>query len=270
MTPSDRTLRLQRPLVVFDLETTGLDPVQDRIVEIACVTLLPDGTRQEWCRRVNPGRPIEPAATAVHGIRDADVAGEPRFEAIAPEAHARFAGADLAGFNVLGFDLALLTNEFRRAGLPFPAEGTAIVDAMKIFQQRERRDLAAAVALYCGRPHKGAHGALADTLATADVLLGQLRHYGDLPTDVPALHAVCVGSDAIDSQGKLVWQQGEAAFTFGKLRGRTLRAAIAQDRSYIQWMLTANFPEELQGILRQALEGRFPQRAGGPALSAEA
>ncbi len=270
MPPADRTLRLARPLVVFDLETTGLDPAQDRIVEIACVTLLPDGSRQDWCRRVNPGRPIDPAATAVHGIRDEDVAAEPDFEQLAKQVQARFAGADIAGFNVLGFDLALLANEFRRAGLPFPAEGTAIVDALKIFQQRERRDLSAAVALYCGREHKGAHGALADAAATADVLLGQLRHYADLPTDVPALHAVCVGSDAVDKQGKLMWLQGEASFTFGKHKGRTLRAAIAQDRSYIQWMLKGDFPAELQGILREALDGRFPQRTGRAGLSAEA
>jgi len=259
--PADRPLVLQRPLVVFDLETTGLDAAQDRIVEIACVTLHPDGRRESWCRRVNPGRPIDPAATAVHGITDADVAGELPFPLLAEEIHVRFQGVDLGGFNVLGFDILMLAAEFRRAGLSFPPADARIVDCQRIFHQLERRNLTAAVALYCGRPHAGAHGALADTEATADVLLGQLRHYPDLPTDVPALHAFCVGAQAIDNQGKLVWQQGEAAFTFGKHRGRTLRAAIAQDRSYIQWMLKGEFPTEVQDILRAALDGRFPQRA---------
>jgi len=258
-----RSLKLVRPLVVFDLETTGLDVEQDRIVEIATVTLHPDGSRASWARRVNPGRAIPAGATAVHGIRDVDVRDAPPFARLAPELLARLAGADLSGFNVLGFDLPFLAREFGRAGHAFPADGTRVVDALAVYRLRERRDLTAAVAFYCGREHAGAHGALADSEAAADVLLAQVLRYPDLPADVAALQDACRPSGALDFQGKFVWREGEAVFTFGKHANKPLRQVAARDASYLEWMISSgSFLPDAKAIARDALAGRMPRLPG--------
>ena len=148
-----RHLQLERPLAVLDTETTGVDPLTDRIVELAVVRLDPDGAARRYRRLVDPGVPIPPAATAVHGIADADVAGRPRFAAIADRLARRLDGCDLAGFNLRRFDLPLLAAEFARAGVAFDPADRAVVDAQQIYHAREPRDLAAAVRFYCGREH---------------------------------------------------------------------------------------------------------------------
>ncbi len=255
---AERHLKLERPLVVFDLETTGQFPNDDRIIEISCVKLRPDGRRETLTRRVNPGRPIAADATRVHGIRDADVAAEPRFEQLAPEIHAFLEGCDLAGFNLLSFDLPLLRAEFERAGRAFPAEGTRAVDAYSIFVQREQRSLSAALQFYCGRAHDGAHGAEADALATADVLLAQIARYADLPTDVAGLHDLCVDNRYVDPARKFAWRDGEAVMNFSKLKGRTLRSVAKDERSFLEWMLKGDFAPESKAVAREALAGRFP------------
>ena len=155
-------LTLERPLVVFDTETTGTNSRSDRIVEIACVKVHPDGSREQWVRRFNPGIPIPPTSTAIHGITDADVASEPRFRDGAAELAAFLQGCDLAGYNIVGFDLPVLRAEFLRAGVAFEVSQRRIVDAQRIFFSREPRHLSAAARFYCQSEHEGAHGALAD------------------------------------------------------------------------------------------------------------
>jgi len=145
-----RNIQLDRPLAVIDLETTGTDPKLDRIIEISALKLLPDDGHDHRTRRVNPGVPIPPEATAVHGISDDDVADCPAFRAIAPGLARFLDGCDLAGFNILNFDLRLLAAEFNRVGLVFPVAGRRIIDACRIFHQREPRDLTAAMKFYCG------------------------------------------------------------------------------------------------------------------------
>jgi len=258
---SARSLRLARPLLVFDLETTGTSVADDRIVELAVVRLLPDGSRQSRAWRMNPGMPIPPAATAVHGLCDADVAGCPRFAELAEELAAVFEGCDLAGFNCERFDIPLLRAEFARTGRSFPAPDVAVVDAFGIFVKREPRDLGAAVRTFLGREHVGAHGAAADAEATADVLAAQLQRYADLPLTVPELHAALRDERYVDPDRKLRWQDDEAVFAFGKHDGRPLRMVAREHPDYLEFILSKDFPPALREIVREAQLGRFPRRA---------
>lgn len=267
-------LALTRPLAFLDLETTGVDPRNDRIVEISLMKVFPsaaDGTTPEpvvRTRRVNPGMPIPPGATAVHHITDDDVAGEPHFEQLAKSLFDLLADCDFAGFGVRRFDLPLLAAEFRRAGLAFDVATRHVVDGKDIFHLKEPRTLAAAYALYCGGQLESAHSAEADMIASRDVIVAQLERYDDLPHAVEALARVgapAADPDAVDAEGKLKWIAGEACLNFGKSRGRSLRE-LSQDpdgRGLLQWILGKDFSPEVKGIVRAALDGRFPVRGGG-------
>ncbi len=258
--PTTPRLRLSRPIISFDTETTGLDIANDRIVEICCVKLHTDGRREVRTQRLNPGRPIAPQATAVHGITDADVAASPRFEQAAADLHAFFAGCDLTGFNIEHFDLPLLTNEFGRTGRTFPAADTKVIDSFRIFTMREPRDLSAALRFYCSRELTAAHQAEADAVAAADVLLAQIDRYNDLPEDVEGLHAVCRPADWLDGQGKIIWVDDEACISFGKNKGKSLRMLVESDPSYLQWICRGNFAPDTIELVRNALKGNFPSR----------
>lgn len=262
-----RALQLSRPLVAFDLETTGLDIDRDRIVELSFIKVFPDGARETRTRRLDPGMPIPPAATAVHGISDADVAGCPHFAQVAKNLHEWLRGCDLTGYNIERFDLRLIAAEFKRVGIAFPDEGTCIVDAYTIFARKESRDLAAALRFFCDRELVGAHSAQADTEASLDVLLGQLSRYDDLPSDVAALHAWCHPRDPswVDATGKLVWDaDGQAAIGFGKHKGRTLHDMVTRDPGYLRWMLGSDFPSDVKDLLSAALRGDYPVRPAEP------
>ena len=254
-------LELSRPIVFFDLETTGTDPQSDRIVEIAALKIHPDGTRDSRTHRVNPGRPIPPDASAVHGIRDEDVRDAEPFGRIAPGFLDWIGDADLAGFNVHRFDLVLLERELRGCGLDLGLAQRRVIDAMTIFHRKERRDLTAAVRFYLGRDHEGAHSAEADVEATAAVLEAQLGRYEDLPRTVDELDVVSrsrVG--AVDRSGKFVWKSTEAVFTFGKHQGKTLQQVATAAPDYLEWILSSDFPEDAKDLVRRALGGEFPAR----------
>jgi len=268
---ASRRLVLTRPLVFFDLETTGVDALNDRIVEVSLLKMFPpgpDGTAPEpivRTRRVNPGMPIPPGATAVHGITDADVAAEPPFEKIARSLFDLLQDCDFAGFGVRKFDLPLLSAEFTRAGLAFDYRTRHCIDGKDIFHSRERRDLTAAYALYCGGELKSAHSAEADMLASRDVILGQLERYDDLPTDVAGLATVgapAADPDAYDGEGKLKWIGDEVVINFGKSRGKALRALAASEdgRGLLNWILQKDFGADVKTAVRNALAGRFPTR----------
>ena len=182
-----KNIRLERPLVVFDLETTGKRVQTDRIVEISLLKLLPDGTNQIKTRRLNPGIPIPAEATAIHGITDADVANENSFRQIARSLVAYLEGCDLCGYNIWIFDLRMLVNEFKRAEVPFSVAGRHIIDPCRIFHKREPRDLRTALRFYCRMEHEGAHGAAADVLTALLVLDSQVERYEDLPLTVVEL-----------------------------------------------------------------------------------
>ena len=265
-----KNLKLERPLAIFDLETTGLRPEQDRIVEICVLLVRPDGSEEVFTRRVNPGVPIPAGASAVHGITDEDVAGEPAFGEIAPGLLEVLQGADLAGFNIIGYDLPLLEAELERIDMPFSRDGRRLVDAQRIYHQRERRTLAAAVKFYTGKEHVGAHGAEADVRATLDVLDAQVAHYDDLPSDAEGLARACVPESWVDDQGKIRWVDGDATFEIGKHRGVTLRRVVQEDPSYLRWMVDkSDFPADTRRVVAAALQGRFPERPGTSAPQAE-
>lgn len=249
------TLALDRPVVVFDTETTGVNPRSDRIVEIACVKISPDGRREEWVRRVNPGVPIPPASTAIHGIRDEDVKGLPPFREVARELAEFLEGCDLAGYNISGFDLPALRIEFLRAGVAFDVAGRRLLDAQRIFFVREPRHLSAAARFYCQAEHDGAHGALADAEMTLRVLEGQLARYPDIPRSVSQLHELfCAGLDQdLDPEGRFRLVHGEPTVNFGKNRGRSLREMSREEPGFLRWILKGDFSEPVKEIARRYL-----------------
>lgn len=255
-------MKLDRPLCVFDLEATGTDVLQDRIVDVCILRKEVDGTETVFSSLVNPGVPIPPEATAIHHISNEMVAGQPTIKDLAPKLFEIFDGADLSGFNAGRFDIPMLHAELKRAGFDWVLTGKRIVDAFTIFQRKERRDLTAAYKFYCGKDLTGAHRAEADVRATAEILWAQVDRYADLPKDVAGLDAFCNAIDPsrVDADGKFVWKNGEAAFGFGnKHKGKTLRQVVAEDRGYISWMIEkGNFSQDVVRICRECLDGKFP------------
>ncbi len=262
-----RRIALSRPLVALDTETTGMDPMRDRIVEFAGVKLHPDGRRETFRTLVNPKEPIPPESSRVHGITDDTVRDAPTFAETARDILLFLAGADLTGYNIARFDLPVLRQELERCEMELPLEGVRVVDAQVIFFNREPRDLSAAVRFYCGRDLAGAHGALPDSEATLDVLLAQLDRYPDLPTDVEGLAAesISAASDRyVDVARRFVWRHGEAHFNFSAHKGKSLRevAEGTDTRGFLKWILQKDFTEDVKLIVREALEGRYPRRPG--------
>jgi DNA polymerase-3 subunit epsilon len=262
-----QNLPLTRPLVVFDLETTGIDVEKDRIVQIALIRIEPGGERTTFETLVNPEQPIPPGATAVHGIKDEDVRDQPTISQIRREVEGLLTDVDLAGFNSVNFDLPLLQAELKRAGGELDFAGVRHLDAMRIFHRMERRDLTAAYKFYCGRDLTGAHNALADTEATLEILDAQIARYEEVPAEIDDLHRFCNPDEGrfVDRKRKFKWNdKGEAEFTFGKFQGKSLNDVVADQRgrSYLEWMLGRDFSEEVKGFLRDALGGVFPKKMG--------
>lgn len=247
---------LDRPLVFFDLETTGLDLKNDRIIELAFIKVTPRGDVLERERRFNPGMPIPAEATAVHGITDADVADELPFGRTARSLADFLEDSDLAGFNVRRFDIPMLLHEFRRCGVVFPMEGRRVVDMQNIFHREEPRDLSAAARFYLSREHEEAHTALGDIRTSAGVLGAQLARYAHLPRDLHGLHSYCEEFAPTYSElDRWFGPEHEGRpFRRGKHRGRPL-AEVAQDApDYLHWMIGADdMDEDVIRVVRTAL-----------------
>jgi DNA polymerase-3 subunit epsilon len=260
-------LKLDRPLAVFDIESTGTNRKTDRIIELAVLKLTPDGKTEGHTFRVNPGMPIPAEATAIHGIRDEDVKDCPAFRDLAPRVAEVLKDCDLAGYNVLGFDIPVLAEEFARAGVPFEIEGRRVLDAQRIFHKKVPRDLPAALAFYCGEMHLDAHNAMADVQATLRVLQGEFNRYPELPRDLDALDAFCNPRDPrwVDRTGKFRWENGEAVINFGRKQGQKLRDVARLESSFLQWMLKSDFPPDAIAIAQNALRGQFPAPPAAPA-----
>ncbi|MDE2039014.1 MAG: 3'-5' exonuclease [Elusimicrobia bacterium] len=255
-------IALERPLVFFDLEATGVSPEKDRIVDIALVKRHPDGREEVFSALVNPGMPIPREAVAVHHIDDGMVAGAPRFSEVAPRVLEFIGDADLGGFNIMRFDVPLLQAELARCGHALALEGRRLVDSQVIYHRMERRTLSAAYQFYCGKPLADAHRAEPDARASLEVFFGQLTRYPELPATMEGVAAFCSAKDPgkVDAEGKLVWRNGEAAFNFGKYRTLTLREVVAKERGYVEWLKRAErTTPELARICEEALSGRFPQ-----------
>lgn len=254
---------LDRPLVFFDLEATGISPENDRIVDIALVKRSPDGSEVAFSSLVNPGMPIPREAVAVHHISDDMVAAAPSFKELAPRVLEFIGDADLGGFNVARFDVPMLQAELKRAGFELKLDGRRLLDAQVIYHKMERRTLEAAYKFYCDKPLDGAHRAEADARASLEVFWAQQERYAELPKSMDGLAEFCRAKDPgkVDGEGKFVWRNGEAAFNFGKHRTLTLREVVAKERGYVEWLMRAErTTPELARICQDALAGKFPQQ----------
>lgn len=238
------SLKLVRPIIFFDLETTGTNITKDRIVEISLIKVMPDGTESEHSTRINPEMPIPAEATEIHHITDADVADKPTFKSLASKLVKFFEGCDLGGFNSNRFDIPMLIEEFRRAGITFDISRTKMVDVQTIYHKREPRTLSAAYKFYCGKNLDEAHSASADTRATYEVLKAQLQYYGDLPTDIDGLAEYSSHGRNVDFVGRLVWNDDKKeVINFGKHKGKLAEQVLRDDPGYYGWIMQGDFPQ---------------------------
>ena len=236
-------LNLKKPIVFFDLETTGIDPARDRIVEISTVKVFVDGHTETKTRRLNPEMHIPAEATAIHGITDEDVADQPRFREIAKSLAAYLEGCDLGGYNSNKFDVPVLVEEFLRAGVNVDFKNRNFVDVQNIFHKMEQRTLSAAYKFYCGKELDNAHSAEADTMATYEVLQSQLDRYPELRTDIAFLAQFSARGQAADYAGRILYNdRGEEIFGFGKHKGRVVAEVFREEPSYYSWMMNGDFP----------------------------
>lgn len=238
-------LAIKRPIVFFDLETTGINILHDRIVEISVVKIYPgrETEPEVKTRRINPGIPIPAEATAIHHISDADVASEPAFAQVAHSLADLMRGCDIAGFNSNRFDVPMLDEEFRRAGVDFDFHKCRFIDVQTIFHKKEPRNLTAAYKFYCDKDLVGAHGAEADTMATYEVLLAQLEKYEDLPADVEELAKFSSQNNNVDFAGRLIYDdKGVEIINFGKYKGKPAIEVLRRDPGYYGWIEQGDFP----------------------------
>lgn len=243
-------LNLTRPLVFFDLETTGTSITRDRIVEISYIKVFPDGTTEEKCRRINPEMHIPEASTAIHHITDDDVKDAPAFRQIAVSLNEQLEDCDIAGYNSNKFDVPLLVEEFARAGVNFQIAGRRFVDVQNIFHKMEQRTLVAAYRFYCGKELTDAHSALADTRATYEVLLGQLDRYAELGNDVERLADFSRAGRGVDLASRVVLNdKDEPVFNFGKHKGRPVKEVFRTERSFYSWIMQGYFPKNTKDVL---------------------
>ncbi len=254
-------VKLERPLIIFDIESTGLSPRADRIIELAAIRVAPDGTETSGYWLLNPEVPIPTETTAIHGISDEIVKNCPTFKEKALEILTFFGDGDLAGFNAGRFDIPMLSEEFLRAEVPFNLQERCLLDAQQIFHAREPRDLSAALRFYCGRPHDGAHGAEADVRATLDVLRQQFEHYPDLPRTIEELDNHFNPRDPFnaDRNGRLRWVNGELTINFGKKKGSLVRDLVRDDPGFLKWIIKNDFPQDTRSICENALKHIFPE-----------
>jgi DNA polymerase-3 subunit epsilon len=256
-------LNLSKPIAFFDLETTGTNVGTDRIVEISVLKVLPDNTEEKYTKRVNPTIPIAEEATKVHGISNADVANEPAFADLAPELNNFLKGCDLAGYNLLKFDVPLLVEEFLRVDIDFDMKNRRIIDVQNIFHKMEQRTLHAAYRFYCDKDLTDAHSAEADTIATYEVLKAQLSKYENTPfVDKEGAESYPVKNDVdelskfshyhrnADLVGQIIYdQEDKEVFNFGKYKGKRVEDVFAQNPGYYEWMMNADFPRSTKKLI---------------------
>ncbi|MBR1447391.1 MAG: 3'-5' exonuclease [Prevotella sp.] len=276
-------LNLNKPLVVFDLETTGLDLVKDRIIQISYIKVYPDGREERGNHLVNPEMHILPVITQLTGISDEDVKDQPTFKQLAKTLSDKFTGCDFAGFNSNYFDVPLLAEEFLRAGIDFDFSKSRLIDACTIFKKMERRNLASAYKFYCGRKMEDdfeAHRADQDTEATYRVLMAELDHYTEakqrslgedpegrtLENDMQCLAEFSKANNNVDFAGRIVWGEAKDAqgntildaegkpvmteyFNFGKHKGKTVADVLRFDSGYYAWILSGDFTYNTKQVL---------------------
>ncbi|AKP49712.1 3'-5' exonuclease [Cyclobacterium amurskyense] len=257
-------LNIKTPIAFFDLEATGINISSDRIVEISILKIFPDSTQELKTLKINPTVPIPLETSLIHGIYDKDVVDAPTFKDVAKELHRFFEGADLAGFNVLKYDIPLLVEEFLRAGIDFDIEKRNLLDAQKIFFMMEKRNLSSAYKFYCGKTLENAHSAEADTIATYEVFKSQVERYlgeeledlqgnkiGIMENDMKKIHNL-INEKMVDLAGRFVFNdKGEECFNFGKQKGKPIAQVLKEEPGYYDWMMKGDFPLDTKRKLTQ-------------------
>jgi DNA polymerase-3 subunit epsilon len=266
-------LNLKIPLCFFDLETTGTNITQDRIVEIAVIKLMPNGDRVEKANLVNPTIPIPAESTAIHGISNEDVADKPTFKELAKEYARFFEGSDLSGFSITKFDVPVLVEEFLRAGVDFDYSRKRIIDSQRIYHLMEKRNLSAAFEFYCNKKLEDSHTAEADTRASLEVLLAQVERYENQPVTDAMGRAIGVlrndpeelnkltSSNMIDLAGRMVLNsKGEAIFNFGKHKNKAVLAVLKEEAAYYDWMMNGDFSLDTKRRLTEIKLSEFKNK----------
>lgn len=243
-------LNLKNPLIFFDLETTGIDVANDRIVELSYLKINPNGDEESRTLRVNPTVPIPPKATLIHGITDEDVKDAPTFNEIAKSIAKIFEGCDIAGYNSNKFDIPLLAEEFLRAEVDIDLMKRKFIDIQVIFHKKEQRTLSAAYQFYCNKTLENAHSSEADTRATYEILMAQLDRYPDLPNDISELSKFSSHNRNVDFLGRIVYnEKGQEVFNFGKYKGQLVEDILKNDPGYYGWMMNGQFPLHTKKVL---------------------
>jgi len=257
-------LNIKTPIAFFDLEATGINISTDRIVEISILKIFPDSTQELKTLKINPTVPIPLETSLIHGIYDKDVVDSPTFKDVARELFRFFEGTDLAGFNVLKYDIPLLVEEFLRAGIDFDIEKRNLLDAQKIFFMMEKRNLSSAYKFYCGKTLENAHSAEADTIATYEVFKSQIERYmgeeledlqgnkiGIMENDMKKIHGL-INEKMVDLAGRFVFNdKGEECFNFGKQKGKPMAQVLKEEPGYYDWMMKGDFPLDTKRKLTQ-------------------
>ena len=245
-------LNLKNPIIFFDIESTGLSVASDRIVEISVVKVFPNGEKEIKTKRINPTIPISKEAQAIHGISNEDVKNEPTFGQIAKSLAKYIEGCDIAGYNLMKFDIPLLSEEFLRADVDFDFRKRKIIDVQNIFHKMEQRTLKAAYKFYCEKELENAHSAEADTLATYEVLMAQLDRYSELENDVKFLADFSTKNKFADYAGRIVYnEKGEPIFNFGKHKGRLVTEVLRNEPSYYSWIINGDFTRDTKKVLTE-------------------
>ena len=245
-------LNLFRPLCFFDLETTGINITNDRIVEIGILKIFPDGKTKEINKLVNPERTIPKEVSDIHGITNDRVDSMPTFKQISKEIYSFIQDSDLAGFNSDRFDIPLLVEEFLRAEIDFNFKKMLTIDVQTIFHKMEQRTLSAALKFYCKSENEKAHSAMNDTRATYDVLMAQLEKYSDLEPNVKFLNEFSSRKKSADYAGFIIFNDIEKeCFGFGKYKGKEVEEVLKQDPGYFGWVLKSDFPRFTKKILTE-------------------
>lgn len=243
-------LNLKKPLIFFDLETTGLNIMTDRIVEIAYLKVYPNGNEESKKLRINPGRPIPAESTAIHHISDEDVKDCPTFKQVAQGIANDFKGCDIAGYNSNNFDVPFLAEELLRAEVDFDFANSRFIDVQVVFHKMEKRTLEAAYRFYCNAELEDAHSANADTQATYEVLKAQLDRYPELQNDVEFLSKFTKFNRNVDYAGRIVLDdKGVEIFNFGKHKGKSVEAVLREEPAYYSWMMNGEFPLYTKKVL---------------------
>lgn len=249
-------MKLERPIVFFDVETTSLDISQAKICQFSAIRVMPDGSEHEYDAYINPGIPMPAEASEVNHITDDMLKDKPSFKEALPVIAALLKDADLGGYNIINYDIPVLMKEFEQAGSNFPIQGRNIIDAFSIFCMKERRNLAAASEFYLNKKfEEGAHNSMEDTRVTLDVFKAQLEKYEDIPSEMKELHKLIRGNK-VDLQGKIILNnENIPVFNFGKYKNRSIKDVAQFDPSYIQWICrNVEFSSEFRYTLLNILK----------------